>query len=353
MKLKANIASLEAYSPGKTAYGAEKLSSNENPLGPSPKARQAIEAVLGQIHRYPDGASTELRRRLAALWNTVPENLIIGSGSDEVFSLIAAAWLASGENAVSAKQTFSQYRYAVTLFGGTMREANLKEGKYNPEKMAALTDSQTRIVFICNPNNPTGTYLNANELAAFIDLLPKDIIIVIDEAYADFADAPDFPNSKQLLRQYDNIVITRTFSKLYGIAGLRVGYGIGSAEICQGAERASMPFNVNVPAQAAACAALDDAEHRQATLELVRREKDFLYREFTRRGYFFYPTQANFICFNAGKPASELWEFIARRGISIRDLNSFGLPDMVRYTIGRREHNERLLAILDELKHHV
>lgn len=349
MKLKANIAAMEAYSPGRTVPGAVKLSSNENPLGPSPKGIQAIRDVLDGIHRYPDGASTVLKQELARIWDTGTENLIVANGSDEVFALLAAAWIGPGENAVGVRETFSQYRYAVGLFGGAMREVNLKDGSYPLEAMLEQIDDATRMVFLCNPNNPTGTYRTHDEVASFLSRVPGEVIVVLDEAYADFADAPDFPDSASLLRKYPNLVVTRTFSKLYGLAGLRVGYAVGSQEVISGADRASMPFNVNNLAQAAALESLGDREFRQRSLELVRTEKAFFTEELEKRSLSHYPTQANFICFSIEIEVAEVWASIAERGIAVRDLKSFGLPRMVRYTFGLRENNQQLLDILDEI----
>ena len=349
MKLKPNIAAMEAYVPGRSILGAVKLSSNENPMGPSPLAIEAIRDVLNGVHRYPDGTSTALRRALAERWNRFPENVVIANGSDEVFTLLTAAWLSPGENAVGARQTFSQYRHAVSLFGGKMREVDLSEGRCDLDAMAAAVDGKTRMVFICNPNNPTGTYRTHDEIAGFLHHLPEGVIVVLDEAYADFADTSDFPDSRALLERYPNLVVTRTFSKLYGLAGLRVGYAVGDAQVTAGAERAAIPFNVNSLAQAAALAALDDDGHREVSLELVRTGKRFLEAEFHKRGLFHYPTQANFVCFQLDNEVAGLWAPIAERGIAVRDLKSFGLPRMIRYTYGTRENNQRLLAILDEL----
>lgn len=348
MKLKANIEAMEAYAPGKTIPGAVKLSSNENPLGPSPLAVQSIRDTLDGVHRYPDGASSLLKEALAVSWDVSTDSILVGNGSDEVFALLAAAWIGPGENAVSTRQTFSQYRYAIGLFDAEMRETDLIDGRFNPDAMLTLVNKNTRLVFLCNPNNPTGTYLSHEEITGFLDKLPTDLIVVLDEAYADFADESDFPDSKNLLTAYPNLVVTRTFSKLYGLAGLRVGYAVGNPEIIGGTDRASMPFNVNNLAQAAALAALKDKEHREKTLELVRREKAYLYDELNRRGITYYPTQANFICIDLDRKVVDLWKSIAQRGIAVRDLKSFGLPKMIRYTFGTRENNIRLLSILDE-----
>jgi len=349
MKLKDNIASMEAYMPGRTVPGAVKLSSNENPLGPSPKAVDAIREALAGIHRYPDGAATALKTALSDNWKIPEEGIMVANGSDEVFALLAAAWIGPGENAVSSRETFSQYRYAVGLYAGEIRERPLSDGYFNLDSMLEAIDENTRMVFICNPNNPTGTYRTHQEVESFLKHVHENVIVILDEAYAEFADQPDFPDSKALLRKYPRLVVTRTFSKLYGLAGLRVGYALGNPEIISGARRASMPFNVNNLAQAAALAALSDTEHQQKTLELVQNEKVFFGKELSKRKIFHYPTQANFVCFRLNIPIAELWEPIARRGIALRDLKSFGLPEMARYTFGRRENNLRLLEILDEV----
>ena len=349
MKLKANIAAMEAYVPGKTVPGAVKLSSNENPLGPSPKALDAIREALDGVHQYPDGAASALKTALTRQWEVSRESIMVANGSDEVFMLLAAAWIGPGENAVSARETFSQYRYAVHLFGAEIRELPLSEGHFNLDAILEAINEQTRIVFLCNPNNPTGTYRTHDEIENFLSRVPQDVIVILDEAYADFADQPDFPDSKALLKKYPHLVVTRTFSKLYGLAGLRVGYALGNSEIISGADRASMPFNVNNLAQAAALAALEDEKHQNATLKLVRTEKVFFYAQLKNRGIFHYPTQANFICFRLDTLIADLWAPIASRGIAIRDLKSFGLPQMARYTFGTRKNNIRLLEILDEV----
>jgi len=329
--------------------GAVKLSSNENPLGPSPKAVRAIREALDSIHRYPDGSANALRVKLAERWNLSGDRLIITNGSDEFFTLLAAAFIGQGENALSVRETFSEYRFAVRLFGAEIREDSLIEGRYNLDGMLRLVDHQTRLVFLCNPNNPTGRYSTHREITVFLRSIREDIIVVLDEAYADFADKPDFPDTRVLLDEFPNLVVTRTFSKLHGLAGLRVGYAMGNAEVISGARRASMPFNVNRLAQIAAGAALEDAEHREKTLRLVHKERNFLSSELSARGIFHYPTQANFLCLDMKTEIAKIWESIGLRGIALRDLKSFGLPHMARYTLGTRKNNRRLVEILDEL----
>ncbi|KGM38289.1 hypothetical protein S1OALGB6SA_2312 [Olavius algarvensis spirochete endosymbiont] len=349
MRINPNISSMETYVPGRTIKGAIKLSSNENPLGPSPLALAAIKDSLSEIHSYPDGACVELRSKLGELWKLDADNILVANGSDELLVLLAAALINSSCNAVGARQTFSQYRYAVRLFGGEMREKPLISGFYDFSGMLDLINSNTRLIFLCNPNNPTGTYRNSRELEAFLRKIPAGIVVALDEAYADFADANDFPDSRRLLVEFPNLLILRTFSKIYGLAGLRVGYAVARQELISGLAKASMPFNVNSLAQVAAHAALADTEHRESTLKLVHTEKRFLEAELNKRGIFNFPTQANFICFGLEWEISEIWEWIARKGIALRGLQSFGLPKMARYTLGSRVNNQTLIKILDEL----
>jgi len=349
MNMKPNILSMEAYVPGRTIEGATKLSSNENPLGPSPLAMAAVKKALPEIHRYPDGTCIGLRAEIGELWELDADSILVANGSDELLILLAAILIDPGCNAVGARQTFSQYRYAVRLFGGEMREKSLLSGLHDLSGMLELINSDTKVIFVCNPNNPTGTYRSSQELESFLREVPNNIVVALDEAYADFADAGDFPNSRTLLTEYPNLLILRTFSKIYGLAGLRIGYAVAQPELIGAMAKAAMPFNVNSLAQVAARAALTDTGHREGTLRLVHTEKEFLGVELSKRGIFSYPTQANFICFALEQKISGIWEWIAGKGIALRELSSFGLPKMARYTLGSRVHNQLLLKILDEL----
>jgi len=349
MNMKPNILSMESYVPGRTIEGAVKLSSNENPLGPSPLALAAAKKALSEVHRYPDGSCAGLRAEIGELWELEADSILVANGSDELIVLLAAVLIGPGSNAVGARQTFSQYRYAVRLFGGEMREKSLLSGLYDLSGMLELINPDTKVLFVCNPNNPTGTYGSSQDLESFLREVPTNIVVVLDEAYADFADANDFPNSRTLLEEFPNLLILRTFSKIYGLAGLRIGYAVGRQELIAAMAKAAMPFNVNSLAQAAARAALADTEHRDKTLRLVHTEREFLRSELSKRGIFSYPTQANFICFALEREISGIWEWIARKGIALRGLSSFGLPKMARYTLGGRAHNRLLLKILDEL----
>jgi len=355
MKLKNNIAEIREYTPGKTIKGAIKLSSNENPLGPSPKAVKAIMENLNNINRYPEGSSPGLRKKLAEIWKVEDDQIVVGNGSDEVFLLLTEAWLEKTQNAVSALETFSEYKFSAQLQGAEFKQVPLKDGRYNLEGILEAVDENTAMVFLCNPNNPTGTYFSHTELEDFLTELSEkekrtgsEIITVLDEAYAEFAEEEDFPDSKKLIRKFPNLVVSRTFSKLYGLAGLRVGYAAGSREIIKGARKASAPFNVNLPAQIAAEAALDDAEFVAESIETVITEKNYLYGELDSLGLEYYKTQSNFICINLKYDSQKAWEYIAGRGISVRSLKSFMLPEMIRYTIGRHQENELFINILSD-----
>jgi histidinol-phosphate aminotransferase len=343
------VLNIPPYHAGKKKSGCIKLSSNENPYGPSPKAVEAIRAVLSSLSVYPDKNSLRLKEKLAAVHRIPPENIIAGNGSDEIFVMLAAAFLEPGDKALTGENTFSQYSFAVTLMGGEMGTVPLKEGRFDLAALSDSVDEKTRIIFICNPNNPTGTYVTRNEFDRFIDSIPRDILVVIDEAYADFADAPDFPAVTDLLR-YRNVIVTRTFSKLYGLAGLRIGYGISSSEkMIDAVTRTKQPFNINNLAEIGAMAALDDREFREKTLQNNREQKEELYRFFESLKIRFYRSQSNFICFRADQGAGTLTQTMEERGINLRPLDSFGMPKWVRLTIGTPHQNSLFMKSLEEL----
>ncbi|MFW6329455.1 MAG: histidinol-phosphate transaminase [Alkalispirochaetaceae bacterium] len=347
MRYRAALDNMEPYVPGKKRAGAIKLSSNENPLGPSPKAVEAARKSLETLHFYPDGGATELRHAVAQRHRLTPEQIIIGNGSDEVLTLAAAAVIEPGDETVTAEHTFSQYAFATTLYGGSCRRAPMRDGRFDPEALLDKIGEQTKIVFLCNPNNPTGTYLSADTLDSFLKAVPADCLVIIDEAYADYAVAPDFPRSEKLLDRFDNILVLRTFSKIYGIAGLRVGYGFAREELIERLGRARQPFNANSPGQAAAVAALSDEEHRAASLELNRASLAFMEGALGTRGLPYFETQANFLCVDLGRDAEPIYRKLADGGITVRALHSFGLPTMLRITLGPVEIMEQLISLLD------
>lgn len=347
MQYRAALDKMEPYVPGKKRPGAIKLSSNENPLGPSPKALKALEQVLPELHIYPDGGATTLREAIARKHELHDDQVIVGNGSDEVLTLAAAALINPGDQGVTAAHTFSQYAFATRLYGGTIRFAPMQGGSYDLTALLGETGDRTRIVFLCNPNNPTGTYRTHDEIADFLNSVPKEILVIIDEAYADYALAADFPRVEELLSRHENLLVLRTFSKIYGIAGLRVGYGIGSPNLIAMLNRARQPFNANSAAQAAALAALNDEEHRVRSVELNRRSLAYMEEALTARGISYYPTQANFICLDLQRDVEPIYQELAAGGITVRALHSFGLPTMLRITLGPVEVMERLIRLLD------
>ncbi|MFP4566225.1 MAG: histidinol-phosphate transaminase, partial [Spirochaetaceae bacterium] len=310
MRTRNTLANLEEYVPGKKRAGTIKLSSNENPFGPSPHALEAIAEWAPQVNTYPDGLAAELRAALAERIardsrhaGVGPENIIIGNGSDEVLVITAATFLNPGERAVIPVHTFSQYEFATRLYDGEPVYAPMRDGRILLDEMRALIDENTRMVFVCNPNNPTGTYVGAAELRAFARELPDDVLLVVDEAYKEFADAPDFPDALELTREQSNVLVLRTFSKLYGLASLRVGYGIASAALISSMHMVKPPFNTGLLAQKAATAALSDTAFVEQTLSNNRKQREVLRAELDRLGMPQYPSEANFICADCGRDA--------------------------------------------------
>lgn len=347
---------IQPYVPGKPIeevkreFGLEdviKLASNENPLGPSPKAKAAVMNWLNAMHIYPDGGAYDLRRALAAKLGVDPNQLIFGNGSDESIKTLAEAFLTPGSSVVMATPTFSVYRSTSLLMGAVPIEVPLRDFRHNLMAMAdAVTDS-TRLVYICNPNNPTGTIVTGREIDKFLQDLPSHVVVVFDEAYKEFVEAEEYPETLELIDQAEQpIVVLRTFSKIYGLAGLRLGYAVAKPEIIQVLEHAREPFNTNGAAQAAAIAALADEAHVQASRELVIREKQYLYREFRALNLQFVPSEANFILVDVEQDCKEVYTALLRLGVIVRTADIFGYPTSLRISVGTHEQNVRLLSAL-------
>ena len=350
MRTRNTLANLEEYVPGRKRPGTVKLSSNENPLGPSPRALEAISAWAGEIHTYPDGLASELRAALAEQAGVAPENIIVGNGSDEVLVITAATFLNPGERAVIPAHTFSQYEFASRLYDGEPVFAPMRDGRILLDEMRALIDGNTRLVFVCNPNNPTGTYVGAAELRAFAQEVPDDVLLIVDEAYNEFAEADDFPDAVELIGERENVLVLRTFSKLYGLASLRVGYGIASAELISSMHMVKPPFNTGLLAQKAATAALSDTAFVEKTLANNREQREVLRAELDRLGMPQYTSEANFICADCGRDAKEFAAELAEEGVSVRPLTSFGMPTWVRISVGTAEQNRVLVGALDRVR---
>lgn len=349
MNIRSCLKDMVPYTPGKYVPGAIKLASNENPLGVSPKARDTLTQMAGTVSLYPDGACVNLKAALAARYSLSPDNFIVGNGSDEVLVFIAGAYLESGDNAITSTTTFSEYAFATRLFGGEIRFAPMKDGRIQLDTIASMVDISTKIIFLCNPNNPTGTYFTNDELGAFIKKIPENILIVIDEAYREYATASDLPDTIKLLKQRGNMIILRTFSKIYGLAGLRVGYGISDSSIVNDLNKTREPFNVNLLAQAAAKTALDDKDFVAQSIKVNEEGKIFLYKAFDRLGLKYYPTQANFIFVYLDQDGTAAFEKLMTLGVTVRPTRSFGIPDAIRVTIGTQEQNTFFIDCLEKV----
>jgi histidinol-phosphate aminotransferase len=264
-----------------------------------------------------------------------------------VLTLIAGAYIQPGDNAVTADVTFSEYHFAVRLFGGTVKFAGLKDGAFDLDAVAARIDARTKVVFLCNPNNPTGGIFPASALEAFLAQVPPSVLVVLDEAYFEYVEASDYPDSLKLLPRFANLVVSRTFSKVYGLAALRVGYAVAHPEVITHLSVVKQPFNVNSLAQAAARAALTDTAFVAQSRSVNREGKAFWTKAFADRGLFFYPTQANFLAVRVGRDAQAVFAAMADAGVTIRPLTSFGLTDWIRITIGTPDQNELCLKALD------
>jgi histidinol-phosphate aminotransferase len=352
------IRTLEPYSPGKPIEEVErelgirdsiKVASNENPLGPSPRALAAIAAAVGDLHRYPDGSAFHLKRRLAERLRVAPEGIVIGNGSNEIIELVVRAFLRPGDEAVMADQAFVVYRLIVQAANGVARVVPLRNFTHDLEAMAWAVGPRTRVVFLANPNNPTGTIFRRAAWEAFLTTLPAGVIVVADDAYAEYVDDPEYPDT--IHGRGDGrvpVVSLRTFSKLYGLAGLRVGYGVGPAVIMEAINRIRQPFNVNALALTGALAALDDDEHVRRTLAVNREGMGFLTEAFRRLGLAYVPSVANFVLLEVGEGA-RVYEALLRRGVIVRPMGGYGFPAHVRVTVGLPEENRRLVDALAEV----
>lgn len=358
IKVHPDIAGIKPYVPGKPIESLEreigitgsiKLASNENPLGASKKALAAIRRGLKKVRYYPDGAATELKEALAEKWKTTPSEVIIGNGSNEIIELLVKTFLLPGDEAVMASPSFSLYSLMVATAHAKSVQIPLKAGRVDLSAMAKAVTKKTKLVFVCNPNNPTGTIVCQSEVARFLSRIPKRVLVVFDEAYGEYASDPGFPASVQLLREGASVMMLRTFSKLYGLAGLRIGYGITRPEVVDYLNRVRQPFNVNLPAQQAALAALSDEDHVSESLRLNRAGKDYLMHQFDLMGVRYIPSESNFICFSL--PGSDLeigrdvYLALLRKGVIIRQLEGRHL----RVTVGLTKENRRFIRTLKEV----
>ncbi len=354
-----NIKNLIPYVPGKPIEELEremgikdsiKIASNENPLGPSPKAIAAMTDAIPKLHRYPDGNATILKEKLGAKLGVTPEMIVTGNGSNEVLELMAATFMKAGDHAVVSDHAFVVYDLAVDARGYDKTPV-APGGNFGHDlkAMAAAVNDRTRIIFIANPNNPTGTYNTKAEVDELLESIPEDVIVVLDEAYFEFVDRPDYPDAVELVKTGKNVVSTRTFSKVYGLAALRIGYGVMKPEMANYMNRVRQPFNANGLAQVAAEAALDDDEFVVRARDNNSQGMAYLEGEFKKMDVEFIPSVANFILFKTGADASELYQSLLKKGVIVRPMGGYKLPEWTRATIGLPHENERLIASLKEL----
>ncbi|GIX06236.1 MAG: histidinol-phosphate aminotransferase [Candidatus Poribacteria bacterium] len=326
-----------------------KLASNENPLGPSPRALEAIRSAAKQVHLYPDGNAYYLKQALAEHLDVDPSQILLGNGSNEVLQMLGEALLLPGDHLAYSDQAFVVYDLIRAIFGAKATKPPLREYTYDLEALAEAVRPETKIVFIANPNNPTGTYVRRNELERFLDRIPETTLVVLDEAYFEYVTAPDYPNGLEYVRQGRNVLVTRTFSKIYGLAGLRVGYGIGRPELISWLNRVRQPFNVNALGQAAARAALEDQGHLEKGRRINQVGMAYLEEALRSLGLEVVPSVANFLLVHLKRSGARVAEALLRRGVIVRPMGGYRFPDSIRVTIGLPEENERFVAALREV----
>jgi histidinol-phosphate aminotransferase len=352
------VESLNPYPPGKPIeelerelgiFGSIKLASNENPLGPSPKAIRAIAENLNKINQYPDANAYYLRDRLSYKFGVPMSRILVGNGADELIELIVHTFLSPDEEVIIPQHAFLLYETFAKSFDGKIVTVPLTDFSVNMPAMIKAVSPHTKIMFVNNPQNPTGKALAREEISRFLNGLPPDVIVVLDEAYIEFATDPNIVSGLGLLDSYPLLVVLRTFSKIYGLAGLRIGYGFASEMITDAINRVRQPFNVNYVAQVGALAALDDDEFVQKTLSITREGLALLYAQLDRMGLEYIPTQTNFFLLKTPLGAQETYQRMLKQGVIIRPMDSYGLEDYIRVTVGLPEENERFVNALEKI----
>lgn len=360
VKNRDSIMSIKPYIPGKPIdevkreLGIEdviKLASNENPLGPSDAAKSAMLEAMQDMHIYPDGSCYYLKEAIAKKYNIQTENIIVGNGSDELIKLIAETYVDADDEVIIGSPSFSEYIFATHLMGGKIISVPLtSDYRFDLAAMIDAITEKTKVIIICNPNNPTGTMVNKQEVNAFIAQVPDHILVVFDSAYAEYAeDDGQYESGSTYVIKYPNVIELRTFSKIYALAGLRVGYGIAAADTIAMIGRTREPFNVNKMAQAAAVAALGDITHVEQSRKINHEGKKYLYDQFQQMGLKYIPTHANFIMVDVEKDSKEVFQALMAKGVIVRTGDIFGMPTYLRVTIGLAEENERFIAALKEI----
>lgn len=351
------VRALEPYRPGKPVEELErelgvreavKLASNENPRGPGEAVQDAVRRALGQASRYPDGGGFELKRALAERLGVTPASITLGNGSNDVLELLGRVFVGPGDRGVVDEHAFVVYPLAIASSGGEVVRVPSRNHGHDLAAMADAVDASTRIVFVANPNNPTGTRVSREEVEAFLARVPRDVVVVLDEAYFEYVDAPDHPDGLALLPAHPNLVVTRTFSKIHGLAALRVGYAVSAPEIADLLNRLRQPFNVNALAQAAAVAALGDEAYVHESRRLNDEGLALFSEAFAARQLPFIPSSANFVTVRVGDAAA-VYDALLREGVIVRPVAGYGLPEYLRVSVGLPAENRRFLDALDRV----
>lgn len=326
-----------------------KLASNENPMGASPKALSAIGEALAELTRYPDGNGFDLKQRLSERYGVNPNQVTLGNGSNDILEIVARAYLAPGLNAVFSEHAFAIYPIVTQAVGAGARVAKAKEWGHDLPAMLAAIDSNTRVVFIANPNNPTGTWFGPGALADFLADVPKDVLVVLDEAYIEYAEGAELPDGLKFLAAYPNLLVSRTFSKAFGLASLRVGYALSSPVVADVLNRVRQPFNVNSLALVAACAALEDTEYVAQSRRLNEAGMQQMEDGLRKLGLSWIPSRANFIAVDLGREGASVYEGLLREGVIVRPIAGYGMPNHLRVSIGLPSENSRFLEALSKV----
>src|SRR5215472_2441552 len=353
-----HILGIAPYEPGKPIEELErelgltdviKLASNENPLGPSERVLKALTEAFTHLNRYPDGSGYYLRQALAARHGVTADHILLGNGSNDLIELVVRSFLRAGEEAVVPHPSFVVYPMVVQAAGGIRVVVTLKDQRLDLHAMARAITPMTRIVFIANPNNPTATIVTAEEVEEFMARVPDKVIVVFDEAYVEFAQGPDFPDSLAYMRQGRKVVVLRTFSKAASLAGLRVGYAVADPDCVMLLNRIRQPFNVNALGQVAALAALQDESHVLECLRMIEAGRHYLYDELGAMGVKYIPSRANFILVDVGRNATDVFNWLLKEGVIVRPMTSFGMDSCLRVTVGTPEENRRLVKALKKV----
>ena len=353
------IRQLSPYDPGlpieeiERRYGikdAVKLASNENPLGASPRVTELIQSRCSDIHRYPDGGGYELKQAIAARHGVLMDQICLGKGSNDVLDMAARCFVSPGQNGIISQHAFVVYYLSLVYVHAQIKMIDALGYGHDLAAMADAVDADTRIMYIANPNNPTGTWSTESDLRSLLDTVPQTCIVVVDEAYAEYVDEPDYPDCSTWLDDYPNLVVTRTFSKMFALAGLRVGYSLSSPKIGDLLNRARQPFNCSSLGLAAATASLSDHDHVERSRKMNLEQMEVLCRGFAELGLETIDSVGNFVCVDLQKPAQSIFENLLRRGVIVRPIGGYGMPNHLRVSVGIDSENQRVLAEFARLR---